>query len=142
MARSSRSVVSADPFHSAAELAINPEPLIVTVVSPVPAVTALGVIPLTLGVGFSAAGGVLLVPPPPHALKVRQEITYRISTPLARFMEGPTYKSPDSRLERSRSIIPILADHSSVAMHYGGSYLSVDFGKSWDRLDTDSEQGE
>jgi hypothetical protein len=45
-------VVIADPFHSAAELAINPEPLIVTVVLPVPAVTALGVIPLMLGVGF------------------------------------------------------------------------------------------
>ena len=28
-----------------------------------------------------------------------------------------------------------------VAMSNGGSYLSVDFGKSWDRGDTDSEQG-
>jgi len=37
--------------------------------------------------------------------------------------------------------IYVSGNHWLIAMSNGGSYQSADFGKTWQRMDTDSEQG-
>lgn len=66
-------VARAVPFHAAAELEIKPVPLMVTIVSAVPAVSDDGDNAVTVGTGFEAGAGLDVDPPPPHAIMMHMQ---------------------------------------------------------------------
>lgn len=93
-------VLSDVPFHSAVELEMNPDPVIVTVVFADPAVELVGEIAVMAGVGFDCGaglGGAVVPPPPQPPRKCTVNKTHPGRALDRRFMAGFPSEQANSR---------------------------------------------